>query len=96
MLYLVVLQKNQVPSEELMQQILFNYRQSHGDNVKVLGGQKVSGDLPRSPDEYVVITCFKACDRANIDFDSQRDQIAYSIDFLDGEEIGVCHLHLET
>jgi hypothetical protein len=79
-----------------MQQILFHYRQSDGDNVKVLGGQKVTGDLPRSPDVYVLITCFKACNKAGIAFDSQRDQIAYSIDFLDGEKIGVCHLDVKN
>jgi hypothetical protein len=93
MLYLVILQKNQIPTEALMQQLLFHYRQSHGEDVRILGGQKVAGSLPRSSDDYVVITCLKACNQANIDFDSQHDQIAYSIDILDGEEIGVCHIH---
>ena len=93
MLYFVILQKDQLPTEAIMQRLLYHYRQSHGDDVRILGGQKVGGSLPRSPDEYVVMTCLKACHQANIEFDSQRDQIAYSVDILDGEEIGVCRIH---
>ena len=93
MLYLVILQQNQLPTEKLMQQLLFHYRQSHGDNVRILGCQKVTGSLPRNPDEYVVITCLNFCHKANIDFDYQHDQIGYSVDILDEEEIGVCHIH---
>jgi hypothetical protein len=93
LLYLYILRKDKEPTQELMQQTLQHYQKSRGGEVQMLGGQKVDGALPRDPDMFVVMTCLAACKANNIDFNSDSDQIAYSVDNAGGEQIGVCQIH---
>lgn len=95
MLYLYILSQDQPPTQELMQRTLDHYRKSRGGDVTMLGGHQVSDPFPRSPDEFVVMTCLFVCKGCNIDFNSDSDQIVYSVDIVDGEEIGVCQIHVK-
>lgn len=92
MLYLWVIGQNRKPSKKLLNEVLSHYG---GEGVVMLGGHETT-TLPKEPDMYVVTVCLKACKENNIDFDSDRDEIAYSIDNINGEEIGVCKIRVHT
>ncbi len=94
MLYLYILRQDQAPTQELVQRTLEHYQKSRGGDIKMLGGQQTSGSFPRSPDMFMVTTCLIVCKKNNIAFNSDSDQIAYSVDIVDGEEIGVCQIHV--
>jgi hypothetical protein len=94
MLYLYILRENKFPTQNQMNSILEAFRRSRGSEIRMLGGNKVDGSLPREPDMYVVMTCMMVCQKNNIPFDSNRDQIAYSVGFdtVENEKIGVCEI----
>jgi len=94
-LYLYLLRCNQPPTEDQMQRILSEYHHRFGE-VTMLGGQAHNGSLPTEPDMFVVITCLAACKSEGIDFDSDRDQIIYGIDILDGEKFGTCKIQINS
>jgi hypothetical protein len=94
MLYLYLLRANQNPTQEIMQQILNQYR-LHFGNVTMLGGQHHDGPLPTDPDTSVVSVCLLVCKKKGVNFDSRRDEISYGIDMLAGERIGVCRIQLK-
>jgi hypothetical protein len=95
LLYLYLLKQDQAPTQELMQSTLEHYQKSRGGDVQMLGGQKVNGALPSDPDMFVVVTCLSACKAHNIDFNTDSDQIAYSIDNAGGKKIGVCQIQVK-
>jgi hypothetical protein len=92
-LYLYLLRPDQSPTQDQMQRVLGEYRQRF-DEVTMLGGQIHQGSLPTEPDTIVVVTCLALCQEEGIDFISDRDQIAYGIDTLDGENLGICKIEI--
>lgn len=95
MLYLYLLRGNQPPTQEMMQQILNEYRQRFAD-VKMLGGQRHDGPLPTEPDAFVVSLCLLVCKDRGIAFDSNRDEISYGIDIFAGESVGACRMTIKS
>ena len=91
MLYLYLLRRDQPPTQELFQRTLSKYRSLHGPGVQVLGGMRVTGSLPREPDVYVVTVCYEVCRKNNLSV-SPDNRIAYGVDIVDGEDIGVCQI----
>lgn len=93
MLYLWVIRQNKQPTKKLYNDVLDHYG---GEGVVMLGGHKTDDPLPRKPEAYVVITCLRVCKENNIAFDSTRDNITYSVDIVNGEEIGVCQIRVQA
>ncbi len=79
-----------------MKKLENGYRQHFGGDVKFLGGQVVDGSFPRHPDMYVVTTCLLVCKKNGVNFDDNKDEISYSVDMLDGMEVGVCKIRINT
>jgi len=81
--------------QAMLKKIELSYHQALREEVNFLGGQVVSGKLPTYPDEYVVTTCLMLCNSKNIDFNSNRDEISYSVDTLAGIPVGTCKITIK-
>lgn len=83
--------------EAAMKELQHGYQQHFaGDEVSVLGGQVIEQPLPTGPDEFVVATCLMLCKKNRIPFKSDRDEISYSVDVLDGNNVGVCRIRVQA
>jgi hypothetical protein len=96
MVYLFVLREYEQPTPDILERTLGQYQKLRGwRNVRILGGTRVTGRrLPRGPDVYVVALCFNVCEKNGLPVDAKND-ISYSIDVVDGEEIGVCQIGID-
>ena len=98
MLYLYIFFKKEHLDRvsRLITPLEYFYRIRFGDDVKSLGGQTVEDSIPRDADVYIVGTCQIVCDKNGVNFDPTKDDFSYSIDTIDGIEVGVCRIFPQT
>src|SRR4051794_2509013 len=74
-------------AQRVVETITSEYRRRFSDDVKVLGSHVVPGPLPAEPDTFVVATCLLACRAGGIKFNTERDEISYAVDTLNGSPV---------
>lgn len=93
-IYLIALfpnNQNEDLLKKLLSEIENGYRQHFRKNVKLIESFFIDS-LPMGPDSFVISTCLMACRQNNINFNSAKDEISYSIDTVLGVNVGVCRI----
>jgi hypothetical protein len=83
-------------TERALKEIARGYEQGFGQPAQVLGRMIHKGGLPTGPEAFVVSTALLQCKASSLKFDSQRDEISYSIDQLEGSPIGTIRVQINA
>ena len=99
MLYLYLLHTHHEPDlpvlvKPIVPELVSHYAESFGCEVELLGWQMVQGPLPEGPDTYVVAASLLKLKDRGIEFDTDRDEISYSVDEWEGKRFGVCRIRV--